>query len=91
LLEIPRARELRCFSQAAAPAMLSSSAATSAQVQVRAAGGGQLLELLGRVPEPGHPCGIRYGLAGVLAVAATAVLAGRQSVLAIAGWAAEAP
>jgi hypothetical protein len=43
------------------------------------------------VPEPRHRRGIRHRLAGVLAVAAAAVLAGCRSVLAIAEWAAEAP
>lgn len=42
------------------------------------------------MPEPRHRRGIRHGLAGVLAVAAAAVLAGCRSVLAIAEWAAEA-
>jgi hypothetical protein len=36
---------------------------------------GRLLEMPGRVPEPRQRRGIRHGLAGVLAVAAAAVLA----------------
>ena len=43
------------------------------------------------MPDPRDPRGIRHAAASVLAVAAAAVLAGCKSVLAIAGWAAEAP
>ena len=66
-------------------------AAASARVRVGAADCGRLLELLGKVPDPRHRRGIRHRLAGVLAVAAAAVLAGCRSVLAVAEWAAEAP
>jgi hypothetical protein len=83
--------ELRWPGQPAAPAVLSSTAATSVQVQVGAADCGRLLELLGQVPDPRRRRGIRHPLPGVLAVAAAAVLAGSRSVLAIAEWAAEAP
>jgi hypothetical protein len=77
--------------QPAMPAVLSSSAVTGAQVRVGAGDCGRLLELLARVPDPRRPRGIRHRLAGVLALAAAAVLAGCRSVLAIAEWAAEAP
>jgi DDE_Tnp_1-associated len=78
-------------SLSAAPAVLSCSAATSVKIRVGTGDCGRLLELLGRVPDPRLRRGIRHRLAGVLAVAAAAVLAGSRSVLAIAEWAAEAP
>lgn len=49
-----------------------------------------LLDLLARVPDPRQRRGIRHGLTGVLAVALSAVLAGAQSFVAIAEWAADA-
>jgi len=39
----------------------------------------QLLDLLATVPDPRDRRGVRYPLAGVLAVAVTAVLAGARS------------
>lgn len=77
--------------QPVTPAVLSSSAATSGTVRVGSGDCGRLLELLARVPDPRLRRGIRHRLAGVLAVAAAAVLAGCRSVLAITEWAAEAP
>lgn len=50
-----------------------------------------LLEALGRVPDPRDPRGIRYPLAAVLALAVCATLAGARSYAAIAEWAADAP
>jgi predicted transposase YbfD/YdcC len=50
-----------------------------------------LLDALRLVPDPRDPRGIRYGLAAVLGVAVCATLAGAQSYLAIAEWAADAP
>jgi predicted transposase YbfD/YdcC len=52
---------------------------------------GQLLSLLATVPDPRKPRGVRYPLAGVLAVAVTAVLAGARSFAAIGEWAADLP
>ena len=52
---------------------------------------GHLMELLGTVPDPRDPRGVRYPLAGVLAVAVTAVLAGARSFAAIGEWAADLP
>ena len=49
----------------------------------------QLLELLATVPDPRDARGVRYRLAGVLAVAVTAVLAGARSFAAIGEWAAD--
>jgi predicted transposase YbfD/YdcC len=49
-----------------------------------------LLELLALVPDPRKPRGIRHDLTGVLAVALSAVIAGAQSFVAIAEWAADA-
>lgn len=46
-----------------------------------------LLACLGRVPDPRDPRGVRYPLAGLLAVAVTAVLAGSRSFAAIGQWA----
>ncbi|MGV1010704.1 MAG: ISAs1 family transposase [Dermatophilaceae bacterium] len=51
--------------------------------------GGQLLDLLATVPDPGDPRGVRYRLAGMLAVAVSAVLTGARSFAAIGEWAAE--
>lgn len=45
-----------------------------------------LLGVLGRVPDPRDPRGVRYPLAGVLAVAVCAVLAGARSFVAIGEW-----
>jgi predicted transposase YbfD/YdcC len=49
-----------------------------------------LLELLAGVPDPRKRRGIRHGLAGVLAVALSAVVAGAKSFVAVAEWAADA-
>ena len=46
-----------------------------------------LLELIAKVPDPRKPRGKRHGLAGVLAIALTATLAGARSFVAIAEWA----
>lgn len=45
-----------------------------------------LLTVLGKVPDPRDPRGVRYPLAGVLAVAVGAVLAGARSFAAIGEW-----
>ena len=45
-----------------------------------------LLRALSAVPDPRSPRGLRYPLAGLLAVAVCAVLAGASSVTAIADW-----
>jgi hypothetical protein len=50
-----------------------------------------LLECLATVPDPRRARGRRHPLAFVLALAASAVLAGAQSLTAIAEWAADAP
>jgi len=52
---------------------------------------GHLVELLATVPDPRDPRGVRYPLAGVLAVAVTAVLAGARSFAALGEWAADLP
>jgi len=49
----------------------------------------ELLKLLARVPDPRDPRGVRYQLAGVLAVAVSAVLAGARSFAAIGEWASD--
>jgi len=49
----------------------------------------ELLRLLGRVPDPRDPRGVRYGLAGLLGVAVSGVLAGARSFAAIGEWASE--
>lgn len=46
-----------------------------------------LLSVLGKVPDPRDPRGVRYPLAGVLAVAVCAVIAGARSFAAIGEWA----
>lgn len=46
-----------------------------------------LLVVLGNVPDPRDPRGVRYPLAGVLTVAVCAVLAGARSFAAIGEWA----
>ena len=51
----------------------------------------RLMDLLATVPDPRDPRGVRYPLAGVLAVAVTAVLAGARSFAAIGEWAADLP
>ena len=51
----------------------------------------QLLDLLATMPDPRDPRGVRYRLAGVLAVAVSAVLAGSRSFAAIGEWAADLP
>src|SRR6266568_2738024 len=50
-----------------------------------------LLEALGRVPDPRDRRGIRYPLVPVLAIAVCAMLTGARSYAAIAEWAADAP
>ena len=47
----------------------------------------QLLDVLGAVPDPRDPRGVRYPLPGMLAVAVCAVLAGARSFAAIGEWA----
>ncbi len=49
----------------------------------------ELVDLLARVPDPRDRRGVRYPLAGMLAVAVTAVLAGARSFAAIGDWAGE--
>jgi predicted transposase YbfD/YdcC len=49
-----------------------------------------LLELIAKVPDPRKPRGKRHALAGVLAVALAATLAGARSFVAIAEWAVDA-
>lgn len=49
-----------------------------------------LLELIAKVPDPRKPRGKRHGLAGVLAIALAATLAGARSFVAIAEWATDA-
>lgn len=78
-------------SQSATYAVLSSTAATDVEVQVEAGEGCRLVELLSLVPDPRCARGVRHAVAGLLGVAAAAVLAGARSVLAIGEWAAEAP
>ena len=68
---------------------MSSSPITDAVAQPGRAG--HLLELLATVPDPRDPRGVRYPLAGVLAVAVTAVLAGARSFAAIGEWSADLP
>lgn len=46
-----------------------------------------LLSVLGKVPDPRDPRGVRYPLAGMLAVAVCAVLAGARSFAAVGEWA----
>ncbi|WP_232070740.1 transposase family protein [Mycobacterium lacus] len=50
----------------------------------------RLLQALQTVPDPRDRRGVRYSLAGVLALAVTATLAGCRSFAAIGQWAAEA-
>ena len=50
-----------------------------------------LLERLAEVPDPRAPRGIRHALTYVLAIAASAVLTGATSLLAISEWANDAP
>jgi len=54
---------------------------------LRRAGG--LLEVLERLPDPRRRRGVRHRVAGIVAVALTAVLAGARSYAAIASWAAD--
>lgn len=49
----------------------------------------RLLEALQKVPDPRDPRGVRYPLAGVLALVVTATLAGCRSFAAIGQWATE--
>jgi hypothetical protein len=71
--------------------VLSSTTATEADLRVETADCSRLLELLSLLPDPRRARGVRHRLAGLLAVAAAAVLAGARSVLAIGEWAGEAP
>lgn len=77
--------------QSAMPAVLSSTAAMSCDLQVDAPGCSRLVELLSLVPDPRKRRGVRHAVASILAIAAAAVLAGCRSVLAVGEWAAEAP
>jgi DDE_Tnp_1-associated len=61
------------------------------EVAVAGAAAEDLLEALGRVPDPRDPRGRRYPLVPVLAIAVCAMLAGARSYAAIAEWAADAP
>ncbi len=71
---------------------MSSSPSTPASTQPgRVTRAGHLLELLATVPDPRDPRGVRYPLAGILAVAVTAVMAGARSFAAIGEWAADLP
>ena len=58
-----------------------------ADLQLRRAGG--LLEVLEQLPDPRRRRGVRHRVAGIVAVALTAVLAGARSYAAIASWAAD--
>jgi predicted transposase YbfD/YdcC len=71
--------------------VLSSTVATGTDLHVEAGDCSRLLELLSLVPDPRCARGIRHSVAGLLAVATAAVLAGANSVLAIGEWAGEAP
>ncbi len=57
---------------------------------VRAGSASALVDLLGSVPDPRCPRGIRHGLSGILAAAIAAVLAGARSFAAIGQWVADA-
>jgi len=71
---------------------MSSSPITPATTQPeRGRGASHLLELLATVPDPRDPRGVRYPLAGILAVAVTAVMAGARSFAAIEEWADDLP
>ncbi len=59
----------------------------SSPITVRTPSQESLLTCLGRVPDPRDPRGVRYPLAGLLAVAVCAVLAGARSFAAIGEWA----
>lgn len=72
-------------------AVLSSPAAVGSRVRVAAGECSRLVELLSLVPDPRQPRGVRHTVAGLLAVAAAAVLSGARSVLAVGEWAGEAP
>jgi hypothetical protein len=65
------------------PSSLAPSAATNPTRHER------LLEVLQTVPDPRDRRGVRYSLAGVLALAVTATVAGCRSFAAIGQWAAE--
>lgn len=77
--------------QSAMPAVLSSTAAMSCDLQVDVPECSRLVELLSLVPDPRKRRGVRHAVASILAIAAAAVLAGCRSVLAVGEWAAEAP
>lgn len=71
---------------------MSSSPITPAATQPgRGTRAGHLLQLLATVPDPRDPRGVRYPLAGILAVAVTAVMAGARSFAAIGEWADDLP
>lgn len=53
--------------------------------------GSDLLMLLGRVPDPRDPRGVRHPLSVLLAVGLAAVLGGARSFVAIGEWVAETP
>ncbi len=59
----------------------------SSPITVRTPSQEALLTRLGRVPDPRDPRGVRYPLAGLLAVAVFAVVAGARSFAATGQWA----
>src|SRR5437588_4525607 len=59
-------------------------------VEVSAARGRYLLDLLAQVPDPRKKSGRRHPLAGLLAVGIAAVIAGSRSFAAIGQWAMDA-
>ena len=68
-------------------AIFPDSRAGTCRPQLRRVGG--LLEMLERLPDPRRRRGVRHRVAGIVAVALTAVLAGARSYAAIASWAAD--
>lgn len=60
----------------------------SSPITVPAISPESLLACLGRVPDPRDPRGVRYPLAGLLALTVTAVAAGARSFAAIGQWSA---
>lgn len=60
----------------------------SSPITVPATSPESLLACLGRVPDPRDPRGVRYPLAGLLALTVTAVAAGARSFAAIGQWSA---
>ena len=78
------------------PADLSSSippglAALGHADPLRPAGTPDLLAYLATISDPRAPAGRRHPLVAIVVLAAAAVLAGAQSITAIAEWAADAP